>query len=82
MGPQLRHLFAMILITGTPAKPDELWETFAHDLSEDLLYKLKDNNVRPMESTVDAWQLAQEQRAKSMALFEINELLRTLVLDK
>ncbi|KAG9319129.1 hypothetical protein KVV02_006666 [Mortierella alpina] len=75
MGPQLRHFFAMILITGSPSKPDVLWEIFAHDLSEDILYRLKD--VRPLDCTPVAWQLAQEQKAKSMALFKINEILQS-----
>lgn len=36
MGPQLRHLFAVILVFGQPADPLSLWNQFLDDLCDDL----------------------------------------------
>jgi hypothetical protein len=39
--PQLRNLFALILINCIPVKPHELWENHKNSLSLDILYNKK-----------------------------------------
>jgi hypothetical protein len=42
MPQQLRNLFAIILLYSTPANPLLLWNTYKHDLCEDILHRRKE----------------------------------------
>ena len=35
-GPQLRYLFASLLLFSTPSEPEHLWSTFQNELCDDL----------------------------------------------
>ena len=69
IGRQMRHLFVTILIDCSPANPRALWDTFWHDICDDVKHQLQ-NRVfqnRNMEPT--------EEEIQDYGLYLIDQLL-------
>ena len=67
-GHQLQHLFVTILINCYPSQPEQLWAKHKHNLSDDILYRLRrelhDPNLHLSQQTVESY-----------ALHELDDLL-------
>lgn len=52
---QIRTLFAIILTTCSPSNPNDLWEKFREDLSEDILHRIRtvsNDNTIPFSDNI------------------------------
>ena len=65
---QLRQLFVVILLSCNPSNPDELWNRFSTDLSEDFLFRARQNSETDDSSTL-------VEHASLSALHVIQQLL-------
>jgi hypothetical protein len=78
-GPELHHLFAIILVNCSPSEPLELWKAFKKPLSEDIFFKAKRESADQISSiatTAAVTRLMEE--AEPNVLYDIDDNLRTL----
>jgi len=64
-GEQLRHLFALLLLSCSPTRPEELWNEFRQHICGDLRARLRSSG----------WQTAQDDDIFDYGLWLLNRIL-------